>query len=161
ERIYDSIGEAQRFGKFEWDDGHGYLRPRREAAYRWFSRWLQGKEDTAPEAPVTVLDEQELWATKEGQVALAFSNNKTVFDLNQDRFTAVRARNPQPDAVRKYIGFAPAAGAPRVRNYGVIQADGYSIEKLVYEPEPGIQIPALLYEPAGQRGKLAATILTF
>jgi cephalosporin-C deacetylase-like acetyl esterase len=162
ERVYDSIGEATRFGKFEWDDGHGYSRPRREAAYRWFSRWLQNKEDTAPETPVEVLDEQELWCTSQGQVALAFRDaNKTVFDLNQDRFTALRPRSPQPDNVRKLIGFAPATGMPRVRNYGLIEANGYSIEKLVYEPEPGILVPALLYEPAGVRGKLPATILVF
>ena len=29
ERIYDSVGEAARFTKFEWDDGHGYSLPRR------------------------------------------------------------------------------------------------------------------------------------
>ena len=162
ERIYDSIGEAAHFGTFEFDDGHGYSRPRREAAYRWFSRWLQNKEDTTPESPVEVLDEQELWCTSNGQVALAFRDtNKTVFDLNQDRFAGVRARDPQPGAVRKLIGFAPAAGAVRVRNYGAIAANNYSIEKLVYESENGILVPALLYEPALPHGKLPATILIF
>jgi cephalosporin-C deacetylase-like acetyl esterase len=162
ERVYDSIGEAKNFAKFEWDDGHGYLRPRREAAYRWFSRYLQNKEDTSPEAPVEVLEEQELWCTSNGQVSLAFrDNNKTVFDLNQDRFTALRPRSPQPDNVRKLIGFAPGTGAPRVRNYGSVDGSGYSIEKLVYEPEPGILVPALLYIPTATRGKLPVTILAF
>lgn len=162
QRVYDSIGEASRFAKFEWDDGHGYSRPRREAAYRWFSRWLQNKEDTTPEAPVEVLDERDLWCTPSGQVALAFPNaNKTVFDLNQARFTSLRPRSPQPDAVRKLIGFAPGTGQPRVRNYGLIEANGYSVEKLVYEPEPGILVPAVLYEPAGVRGKIPARILVF
>jgi cephalosporin-C deacetylase-like acetyl esterase len=162
ERVYDSIGEAKNFAKFEWDDGHGYLRPRREAAYRWFSRYLQNKEDTSPEAPVDVLDEQELWCTSNGQVSLAFRDtNKTVFDLNQDRFTSLRPRSPQPDNVRKLIGFAPGAGAPRVRNYGSVDGAGYNIEKLVFEPEAGILVPALLYIPTATRGKLPVTILVF
>ena len=163
QRVYDSIGEATRFAKFEYDDGHGYSRPRREAGYRWFSRWLQGKEDSTPEAPVEVLDEQELWCTSNGQVALGFRDtNKTVFDLNQDRFTALRPRDPQLAAVRKFTGFAPATDAPpRVRPYGSLEADGYRIEKLVYEPEAGILVPALLYLPTTRQSKLPATILVF
>jgi hypothetical protein len=31
---------------FEHDGGHGYNRPQREAGYRWFTRWLEGAENT-------------------------------------------------------------------------------------------------------------------
>ena len=164
QRVYDSLGGAERFAKYEWDDGHGYSRPRREAAYRWFSRWLQNKEDSTPEEPVDVLDERELWCTSNGQVALGFRDaNRTVFDLNLDRLAGFRAtRNPQPAAVRKLIGFAPAPGSPRVRAHGLIEGKGYRIEKLIYEPEAGIPIPALLYVPAGAPGaKFPARIFVF
>src|SRR5262249_26886592 len=33
------------------------------------------------------------------------------------------------------------------RSYGTIARDGYHIEKLVYDSEPGIQVPALLFVP--------------
>ena len=45
------------------DDGHGYNKPRREAAYRWFTRWLQGAENTEPEAPLTLATAEELQCT--------------------------------------------------------------------------------------------------
>ena len=97
-------------------------------------------------------------------MALGFREaNKTVFDLNQDRFNSLRARDPKPEQVRTLIGFSPATGAVRVRNYGSIETAGsYRIEKLVYESEPGILVPALLYLPTPKApGKLPATILVF
>lgn len=167
QRVYDSLGSANVFAKFEYDDGHGYSRPRREAAYRWFSRFFQNKEDATPEAPVEVAEEQEMWCTPNGQVALAYPEaNKTVFDLNLLRLAELRGRrNAQPADVKKLIGFAPEGGGapPKVRPHGDIAAQGYRIEKLVYEPEAGIRVPALLYLPTAARGgaKLAATILVY
>jgi len=38
-------------------------------------------------------------------------------------------------------------GAPAVKQTGVIEADDYRIEKLVYESLPGYFVPALLYKP--------------
>jgi cephalosporin-C deacetylase-like acetyl esterase len=112
---------------------------------------------------VEILDERALWATREGQVSLAFAAaNRTVFDLNQDRLRALRSAAPaQADAVRRMIGFAPPATAPREQSYGAIAREGYTIHKLVYDTEPGITVPGLLYVPANAAGKLAATILVF
>src|SRR4051794_37552694 len=52
QQVFRKLGIADRIGKFEFDDGHGYSQPRREAAYRWFTRWLQGAEKTEREAPL-------------------------------------------------------------------------------------------------------------
>lgn len=168
QRVYDSIGEAARLAKFEYDDGHGYSRPRREAAYKWFSRYFEGKEDASPEAPVDVLDERELWATTSGQVALEFTAaNRTVFDLNIARMEQFRKQRPAEASVatiKQFIKFAPAGNgvAPRTQAYGSIDAGTYRIEKLVYEAEPGIQVPALLYLPSpAAPGKLSATIFVY
>src|SRR5215472_2131909 len=40
---------ANHIEMFEYDDGHGYNRPCREAGYRWFTRWLEGTENQEPE----------------------------------------------------------------------------------------------------------------
>ncbi|MBM3795004.1 MAG: hypothetical protein FJW31_13250 [Acidobacteria bacterium] len=169
QRVYDSIGEAARLAKFEWDDGHGYSRPRREAAYRWFSRYFEGKEDASPEAPVEVLDERELWATTSGQVALEFAAaNRTVYDLHIARMEQFRKQQPAEPSVattRQFVKFAPAgnSAAPRTQAYGDVHAGAYRIEKLMYESEPGIQVPALLYLPAAPAasGLLPATIFVY
>jgi hypothetical protein len=45
-------------------------------------------------------------------------------------------------------GYKPVSGAVPVTSYGTIQREGYRIEKLTYESEPGIFIPSLLFIPA-------------
>src|SRR5689334_2154106 len=51
----ESFREAQRYyppdklRMVEADDGHGYTKPRRIAAYAWFARWLKKSEDQGSE----------------------------------------------------------------------------------------------------------------
>jgi dienelactone hydrolase len=153
-RIYDNVGAADRFSMFEADDGHGYTMPRRLAAYRFFSKWLEGKEDTSPEPEIRVLSEQELWCTRSGQVATEFPNGESVFTLNQKRFEQVRQRGATVDSVRKMVGYAPRTDPPRVKGYGSTA----KIEKLTFESEPGIDLPAVVYLPAGS-GRHQAVVI--
>jgi cephalosporin-C deacetylase-like acetyl esterase len=154
-RVYDSTGNGGRFGIFEADDGHGYTAPRRGASFRFFSRWLEGREDTSPEPETKILSERELWCTRTGQVATEF-RGETVFTLNQKRFAQVKRGGTTAASVRQFIGYSPASGAPRITSYG----SGDGIEKLTFESEPGIYIPALLYAPPGT-GKHPAVILAW
>ncbi|MCC6587404.1 MAG: acetylxylan esterase [Bryobacterales bacterium] len=157
-RIYDSLGASARFGKFEWDDGHGYNKQRRLAAYRFFGKHLQGTEDTEGEPDVKILLEDELWATKSGQVVTEFRNEETVHSLNLKRLAQLPARNPSLESIRRVLGYNPATTPVTTRSYGAIERDKFRIEKLTYEPEPGILIPALLYVPA-EAGKRPAVVL--
>ena len=158
-RIYDSIGAGAKFGRFEYDDGHGYSKPRREAAYRFFSKYLAGAEDSTPEAEVKILSEPQLWCTRTGQVATSL-NPETVFTLNQKRLAQVKRPGATLDTARQFTVFAPRTGPVPVKGYGVLERNGYRIERLSYESEPGIQIPALLYLPS-QSGKRPAAVVAF
>jgi len=149
-RIYDSAGYGDRFGKFEADDGHGYTSPRRLAAYRFFSKWLEGSENTSPEGEVRVLGERELWATRSGQVVTEFQA-ETVFTLNQKRLARFKPGGATLDSVKSMVGFAPRSGPPRIRAFGAAGA----VERFTYEAEPGIDLPALLYLPPGEGRKPA------
>ena len=48
-RVFGVLGAADRAGYFEYDDTHGWSKPRREATYRWFEKWLHGREDSGAE----------------------------------------------------------------------------------------------------------------
>lgn len=157
-RVYDSLGAADRFGKFEADDGHGYTKPRRLAAYRFFGKHLLGAEDTEGEPPVRILLEDELWATTTGQVVTAFPKEETVHSLNLQRLSQVRARTPSLDSLRKLLSYAPLTTPVPVRSYGVVEREGYRMEKLVLDTEPGILAPALLYLPSDS-GRKPAVVL--
>jgi hypothetical protein len=58
--------------------------------------------------------------------------------------------------VRQLIAYEPPSGPVKVSRFGTIHRSGYRIVKLVYESEPGIAVPALLYLPQGQGKRPAA-----
>ncbi|MBM3736984.1 MAG: hypothetical protein FJW39_14480 [Acidobacteria bacterium] len=156
-RVYDSIGKAEQIGMTEADDGHGYTLPRREAAYRWFGKWLKGSEDTVPETPVDPATEEDLWCTPTGQVVSALGG-ETVFTLNQKRFAERQQPFSSVAEMRKFLRYSPWTAAPVVQRFGTISRGEFEIEKLTITPEPGITLPALLYRPR-RSGMLPGIVL--
>jgi cephalosporin-C deacetylase-like acetyl esterase len=157
QKVYSAVGAAEKIKMVEADDGHGYSKPRRLAAYQWFARWLKGQEDNEPEPPVKPESEETLNVTPTGQVATSFGG-ETVHSLNLQRLRALRGRpNPKdlPAQVRKLLRTETRREPPVVRPFGTIARSGYRIEKFLYEPETGIFIPALLYLP-DRPGRLPA-----
>ena len=159
-RVYTVMGIPEKMGMVEADDGHGYTKPRRLAAYDWFGRWLMGARDQAPEPEVKLFTEVELACTATGQVSTSLGG-ETVFSLNRKRAGLSNQRLQPPSSpadlasfkekirqrVRQLTRFEPSKGALTVRPYGEITRTGYRIEKLTYESEPGITIPSVLYVP--------------
>jgi cephalosporin-C deacetylase-like acetyl esterase len=82
--IYGKLGFGERVALFEFEDKHGFSRPRREAAMRWLRRWLVGKDDARTEGDSKVFSDAELQCTRSGQV-LADFKGKSAFQLNADK----------------------------------------------------------------------------
>ncbi len=149
---------------FEADDGHGYTHPRREAGFRWFTRWLEGAENTTPEAPLELATTEELNCTRTGQVSTSIPNAVDVFTINRNLAERLRAgRNPSAESVRdrarELTHYELYSGPLHVVSYGKMARTGYSVEKLTYESEPGISIPALLFVPEGGAARKPAVLL--
>jgi hypothetical protein len=101
-----------------------------------------------------------LQCTKTGQVVTSLGG-ETVQTLNRKRMEEFR-RSASPaslDEVRRMVGFNQRKEPLRVDPFGAINRAGYRIEKLVYESEPGIRVPALLYVPNGAGKKPAVVML--
>jgi len=148
---------------FEADDGHGYSKPRRLAAYEWFARLLKGIDDKEPEPQIEMATSDELRCTPTGQVSTSLGG-ETVFTLNQKRLERLKAnRRNQPGElprkVQELIHYEPPSTSLLVRPYGTISRSGYHIEKLTYESESGITIPSLLFVPDRGDGKKAAVLM--
>ncbi|MGH9632758.1 MAG: alpha/beta hydrolase family protein, partial [Bryobacteraceae bacterium] len=158
-RVYKLHGAPENIAMTEADDGHGYSKPRRLAAYRWFDRWLKGSDEETDEQPVSPHREEDLYATKTGQVQTSLGG-ETVFSLNRTRARGFRRSTPSDELVRRLIGYERGAGSPPVKPFGTLQREGYCIEKLVYVSEPGIEVPALLFMPEGESAKRAAVVYT-
>ena len=51
-RVFEVLDAPGQAGYFEYDDEHGWHKPRREATYRWLTKFLQGKDDDGAEPPI-------------------------------------------------------------------------------------------------------------
>jgi len=154
QEVFRKLSLGRNVAIFEANDGHGYSLPRREAAYRWFTRWLQGSENAEPEAPLSLATAEELQCTRTGQVQSEFPGATDVFSLNRKLAGQLRAdRKPSPVSVRRHAReltyYEVVTGPVRITRFGQVERPEYRVEKLVYESEPGVSIPALLFIPHG------------
>lgn len=82
--LYGLLGHGERVDLFEYNDKHGFSKPRREAAMRWMRRWLLQKDDAPVEEAFAIQKDEELQCTRTGQVLDDFKG-KSVFHLNVER----------------------------------------------------------------------------
>lgn len=87
-RLFDAEVKA---GYFEYDDTHGWSKPRREAAYRFLDQWLKGKSTDGLEPELTTEPEQLLYAAPQGQV-LATIQAETTQSINAREALALHAK---------------------------------------------------------------------
>jgi dienelactone hydrolase len=149
-QIYGMLGHAERVDLIEYNDKHGFSKPRREAATRWMRRWLLGVDDAPVEVESAVFKEEELRCTKSGQVLAEFKG-KSVFDLDLERgkeLAAKRRQDQLPARILERLGLMtpvlPAEASPSV---GSVKRDGYEVGKGTLTTEPGVRLPYLLLSP--------------
>ncbi len=155
-RAYERLGHADRVGFFEYDDPHGWSKPRREATYRWLERWLHGRVDDGEEPAFETELESELYAAPTGQVSTSYEGAETVHSLNRAVAEELFARRKAPglDAaglrtlVRSRLRIAETLEPPTVRSLGERGRDGYRIERIALHTAPGVTVPALVFVPS-------------
>ena len=157
-RLYATLGFAERVDLAETDEPHGYSLQLRTAAVRWMRRWLMDIDDAVIEGDFPLEPDEELRCTPNGQVLL-MPDARSIFDLNVEAeqlaefqrkhvwsqldSEAIRAR------IREIVGTRRLKDLPRpdIENRGSVAREGYQIDKLVLCWEPGIELPALRFEP--------------
>lgn len=171
------LGFPERVDINDADLPHGFYLPQREAAARWLHRWLIGGDRPIREVdPAAVPDPPsdsdwtaasppdwtaaELTCTPEGQVLLR-SGERSVFAINAGIERSLRPRRQAAWAalaadgrralVRSTIDGLAAPAAPPApaapRRVGSVARPGYRIDRVVFSPEEGIDLPALSFVP--------------
>lgn len=165
-REFNLIGAEDRIGFFEFDDPHGWSKPRREATAEWLERWLHNRRVDGAEPEFPIIPPAELNCTPTGQVANSLggetihSMNRTLAEGMYSHRTALRASSPElRRLVAERLHLPVTRGTPPATNAGSVNRNGYRIDKIVLETEPGISIPALLFIPGNARGRLKAILL--
>jgi cephalosporin-C deacetylase-like acetyl esterase len=157
-RAYGLMGHPERVDLVESDSGHGFPKPQREAMLRWMRRWLLKVDDAPTEGQIAVAKESDLLCTRTGQVLTDFKG-KSVFALNalraaelaQERAQA-RGRDELLKDVARLAGVRLPVAAAKVTEAGEVKRNGHRIRKLLFETEPGVKVPGLLFD--GGRGPL-------
>jgi dienelactone hydrolase len=158
-QIYGLMGHAERMDLFEYNDKHGFSKPRREAAMRWMRRWLQGIDDAPVEGDFAVFKEQDLWCTPSGQV-LADLKGKSVFDFiaaREKELAASRSvRGKRADLEAEVLRFlalerltSPLPHADPIQGT-VLAREGYEIRKTPFRTRSGLILPSLILLPKEQ-----------
>ena len=151
-RVFGKLGHSERVALVEFDDKHGFSKPRREAAVRWMRRWLLNIDDAPTEGVVSVFKDAELQCTRSGQVLADFKGISS-FGLNAreaKKHEADRAKFPKlPESerlaeIRRLLGL-PAEIPTAVQ---VSRKSGKLVDRVVFESEKGILLPGLHSMPA-------------
>jgi cephalosporin-C deacetylase-like acetyl esterase len=154
--VFEAADAGVHAGYFEYDDPHGWSKPRREAAYRWLTKWLQGKDDAGIEPPIEPEPAEKLNVTATGQVSTSLGG-ETVRSLNRKaaeslfpkrRAAAITDSKKLAEVIARTIQLPPKRGA--VTAPGSAKTDGTGPERLLIETEAGIHVPVLLYTPTAQ-----------
>lgn len=165
-RLYTRLGFAERVDLIEDDLGHNYDRNARQAAVRWMVRWLDGRNEPIVEGDIQTLTDDELRCTPEGQTML-IDGARSLYDINRAygaelaerriELWASRTTDEMLSRVRSIAGIRPLDELPAVavEETGAIDRDSHRITKFIFHPEPGIRLPALLYEPSESSGTAA------
>ncbi|HYO81491.1 MAG TPA: acetylxylan esterase [Bryobacteraceae bacterium] len=153
-RVYEAADAPGRAGYFEFDDGHGWSLPRREATYQWMSRWLQAREDAPKEPQHTVEPPNNLNVTPTGQIHDE-DGWETVRSLNVARAEALSSKRAAVhtnaselrELIRKRLAIRQS-GRPQVRT----AADG-----IFLTTEGGVELHGILHG-TGNPGRSPAVL---
>jgi cephalosporin-C deacetylase-like acetyl esterase len=139
---------------------HDLFKPKREAAYEWFNRWFGMESEGSEEPKFRRIAPKKLLCTTTGQV-LTSIGGETMRSLNQARADKIAPRRAEPkseqdllkqqetlrNALQSRICFRRVTGPLQAKSLGITQEQGFSVERVVFESEPGMPVPALLLTP--------------
>ncbi len=157
-RFYTRMGYAERVDLIETDAQHGFSKQLREGMVRWMSRWLKGEDKVIFEPDFSILNDEEILCTEEGQVVL-MDDARTVYDLNlelekelankREHLWKNESQQTLREKIRDIASIRQADDLPEleVEKKGSLERDGYTIRKLILKPEPNIMLPALFFTP--------------
>jgi dienelactone hydrolase len=170
--LYAALGAPGRVGYFEdAEEGHGYQKRKREAAYGWFLKWLKGEGDGSP-VPEPSL-EIPVWNAPDLRCFPAGQNHPAGPGLNglaesilEKRVLRPATRDDQRRAIASILGIPdplPLAAAPDLVRSEERLLIGTSTSPLLdlsgrvsWRTPDGVAIPAVLHwpPPASAKGAL-------
>lgn len=165
-RVYEAAGVPDRISFFEYDDTHGWSRPRREATLQWFHRWLRNGSGTVAEPEFETELDLDLEVTPTGQVATSFGG-ETVQSLNARLAAEVfpkrkAASLSDPGALRDLvaarIGLERPRGRTRVIRQSALSSSLFREQEVTIETSHGMELAVRVLAPLTAEGRQPAVL---
>lgn len=173
--LYGLLGHPERMDFIEYNDKHGFSKPRRQAAMRFMRRWLLDKDDNPDEPEHMISKDAELQCTTSGQVLNESGEVLSIFQVTQQRarhLAAERKRSskgePGPlSEISRLVAHSEKIDLPTSEQRGTtpVTSDtglGWTgeINSFVLNRGDGIPLPALLFQGKTEKpGKRPAVVL--
>jgi dienelactone hydrolase len=151
--LYSTLGAANKIRLFEdFEEGHGYQRMKREAAYGWFRRWLQNEGDGGP------WSEPETETLPFGDPALSCFPDGRKRPAGPGIIATVNrlAKAPQAD---NPVDLDALLGAPPEEGQVTVGLNVAVVQRQLFNTQPGIDIPAFVLRPGPEGADPAAGVL--
>ena len=163
-RIFEVLDAGPHMGFFEFDDTHGWSKPRREATYRWFARWLQGREDDGVEPALKLDSPKDLQCTGNRPGRHFVRRTPKRCTRSTRRWPSgwppgARPARNIPELLRARLGVRSTPRRRALRT-GAARSSARitKSKKSRLQPEPGITVPALAFVPSGKPGRKPAVL---
>ncbi len=171
--LYRKLGAEEKMAIFEYDDKHGFSKPRRQAAAQWMKRWLLKTNEPVTEGDFPIFKDEELQCTRSGQVLEDFKG-ASAFQLNvaYARTAAKERRKIKrlPDwtnGIERVIGLPTRPKWKAQEHQALVKAliknkpeelKGLKVTKAIMNTEPGIQIPVTVFHANPGSGSLIVSL---
>ncbi len=151
--FYEGLHVGRQTAQIDMVPGpHSMNRSNRESAYEWLNKWFDKEAEGKAEAKLNVEKEEDLWCTKSGNTIQSLGS-RTGQDVNAMRAGNIYEPAKDKDILRKNIAsriklsLSGNRELPVNKSYELLNIDDLTVEKLTYESEKGIIVPALLIKP--------------
>jgi len=166
---YKLLGVPERFSTVSADDPHAWTVKLRIANVDWFCRWFYDRPGATAEAAFTSEPWENLWCTVDGSLRYS-REGQTIYSLILTKQAALPPAQRAPvgaaeqtayrseigKEIREVIRYRPSTQPLEPRRDTTTPRKGYQIEKVEFLSEPGIYIPAWVYQPhAGVKDRTA------
>jgi len=159
-RWYSLYDAADKVAMFVGPGGHGTPLVSREAIYQWLIRWLKDGKGDYHEQPARLYSNFELNVTRTGRVEDEPGSRK----LHQFLIDDYTAKHRQGTAAELQTLLRdlkiPSSGTPPTSKFlQESNGDGFRLQQLRFESEPGIEIEGKLYVPSSAGRKPAVVLV--
>jgi dienelactone hydrolase len=159
--VFGKLGHGERVSLFEFDDKHGFSKPRREAAMRWMRRWLVGMDDAPSEGSFDVFKDADLQCTRSGQVLADFKGVSAFglslmeakkYENRRGKFGLLSEADRLAE-IRRLLALDRDIPTAQLLSQKIHHIeDRLSTHKMIYETEKGILIPGLRFKHIAPKG---------